>query len=224
MRTNYLLLHWAVMNQSMRTNYQSHNSHNTLLTGRQRNHLSFININLTTNMKLTTATIFIAASTSTASISTSGVAASILEHGNSKGSVRTAAKKQGVECAIVDSFAVQKSVDVGVLSCSAGELCVEDPTSTVGGRCKVLASTDDEAAALEPQRERELCTKCTGNSACFGSDQSKIGCGSCLGDFACEHMESDITIGDDSCVGDYACTFSGGELNIAHLDVNKISQ
>ena len=70
------------------------------------------------------------------------------------GSVRTAAKKQGVECALVDSVTVRKSADVRVLSCSAGEVCVKDSTSTMGGRCEFLVFADDEAAALEPQRER----------------------------------------------------------------------
>ena len=117
-------------------------------------------------MKLTTATAFIAASLSAPSISTSGVAASILEHENNKGSARTATKKQGVECAFVDNVTVRKSVDVGVLSCGVGKVCVEDSTSTLGGRCEVLGSANDGAAALEPQRERELCEKCVGIWAC----------------------------------------------------------
>ena len=63
-------------------------------------------------MKLTIATAFVAASTFPSSIPTSRVAASILEHENSKGSVRTAVKTKGVECAIVDSFAVRKLVQM----------------------------------------------------------------------------------------------------------------
>ena len=92
-------------------------------------------------MKLTIATAFIAASTSAPSISTFGVAASIIEHENSRGSVRTAAKKQGVECAFVDKITIRKSADMGVHSCGVGEVCVEDSTSTVGGRCKLILST-----------------------------------------------------------------------------------
>ena len=179
-------------------------------------------------MKLTFATAYIAASTCAPSISPFGVAASILEHENSKGSVRTAAKKQGVECAFVDSVTVRKSVDVGVLSCSAGKVCVEDSTSTMGGRCEILVSPDDEAAALEPQHERKLCEKCVGKWACdYVEDQSKIGCGSCIGIGACYKLESDVTIGENSCVGDYACGFrTSGELRIQYrwLDGNKICQ
>ena len=167
-------------------------------------------------MKLTIATAFIAASVSAPSISISGVAASILEHENSKGSVRTAAKKQGVECAYVNGITVRKSADVGVLSCSAGQVCVEDSTSTMGGRCEILVSPDDEAAALEPQRERELCEKCTGLFACSGTDQSKIGCGSCIGDYACFSLSTDVTIGELSCVGNWACYSASGELRVEY--------
>ena len=176
-------------------------------------------------MKLTIATAFIAASTSVPSISTSGVAASILEHENSKGSIQKAAKKQNVECAFVDSVGVRKSgADVGLLSCGAGKVCVEDSTSTMGGRCEVLVSADDAAAALEPQRERELCEKCVGSGACIGVDQSTIGCGACMGFDACRRLAFGVTIGDNSCVGDYACYNADGELNIVLLDVNKICE
>ena len=175
-------------------------------------------------MKLTIATAFIAASTSAPSISASGVVASIIKEENNKGSVRTAAaEKQGVECALADSVTVQKSADVGVLSCSVGEVCVKDSTSTMGGRCKDLVSPKDETA-LEPQRERELCEKCDGWSACVNSDQSKIGCGSCMGRMACRNLASDVTIGDDSCLGDYACYSAYGELNIVLFDGNKICE
>ena len=169
-------------------------------------------------MKLTIATAFIAASASAPSISTPGVAASILkEHDNSKGSIHTAAKKQGVECAFVDKMPDQNSADVGVLSCGVGEVCVEDSTSTVGGRCKVLVSADDEAAALEPQRELHVCDeskRCQGNNACLGVDRSRIGCGSCIGVYACSRLASGVTIGDNSCIGELACDHAYGEMNI----------
>ena len=177
-------------------------------------------------MKPTIATVFIAASASATSISTSEVSASILEeHENSKGSVSAAAKKQDVECAFVDRIAVQKSADVGVLSCGVGKVCVEDSTSTVGGRCKLLASADDEAAALEPQRERELCEKCLGNNACVGVDDlSRIGCGSCIGVYACAQLASGVTIGNNACFGELACDRAYGEMNIIALMATKISQ
>ena len=168
-------------------------------------------------MKLTIAIAYIAASASAPSISPFGVAASILEHENSKGSVRTAAKKKGVGCAFKGGIAIWKSADVGVLSCGVGEVCVEDSTSTLGGRCEVLVN--DGAADLEPQRERELCEKCVGSSACQGVDQSKIGCGSCMGTSACGWLASDVTIGANSCRGEYACFYGygGGEFNIYYV-------
>ena len=166
-------------------------------------------------MKLTIATTFIAASASAPLISISEVAASILKHENSKGSVRTAAKKQGVECAYVNGVTVRESADVGILSCGVGEVCVEDSASKMGGRCEILVSADDEAAALEPQRDRELCEKCVGEKACASAkDQSKIGCGSCMGFAACYFLGSDVTIGGLSCVGDYACMQASGELGV----------
>eukprot|EP00956_Cyclotella_meneghiniana_P036576 scaffold127572_cov48-Cyclotella_meneghiniana.AAC.2 len=126
-------------------------------------------------------------------VSASGVAASILEDENNKGSSRTAAaKKQGVECTLANTANVQKSAaDVGVLSsCGVGELCVEDSTSKMGGRCELVVSFSNGAAALEPHRELEGCEKCSGSAACSGvADMSKIGCGSCTGDYACYYGE-----------------------------------
>ena len=125
---------------------------------------------------------------------------------------------------IASLFRVEKSADVRVLSCGVGEVCVEDLTSTMGGRCEILVIPDDDAAALEPQRERQLCKKCVGEHACIGVDQSKIGCGSCMGEAACLSLGSDVTIGANSCVGDYACLEASGELRIQYrlLDGNKI--
>ena len=166
-------------------------------------------------MNLTIATAFIAASTTSAtSVSTSGVAASILEHENIKGSFRTAsAKKQGVECTLANTADVHSpDADLGVLSsCNVGEVCVKDSTSKIGGRCELVVSANNEAAAAEPRRE--LCEKCTGSFACQGVDQSKIGCGSCKGDYACYKLHSSVTIGVGSCVGDYVCDFGTGKFN-----------
>ena len=154
-------------------------------------------------MNLTIATAFIAASTTTSatSVSTSAVAASILEHENIKGSFRTAsAKKQGVECTLANTADVHSpDADLGDLSsCNVGEVCVKDSTSKIGGRCELVVSANNEAAAAEPRRE--LCEKCTGTSACKGVDQSKIGCGSCQGYQACSGLASGVTIGEQSCL------------------------
>eukprot|EP00956_Cyclotella_meneghiniana_P023393 scaffold45543_cov24-Cyclotella_meneghiniana.AAC.2 len=173
-------------------------------------------------MKLTIASMLIASSSLCApSISASGVAASILEHGNNKRSFRTAAaKKQGVECTLVNTASVQKSAaDVDVLSsCRVGEVCVEDSTSKIGGHCELVASASDEAAALEPRRELEDCVKCSGYYACANvADLSKIGCGSCTGDGACYNLASYATIGAGSCIGNYACMYGAGEWSIVSV-------
>ena len=89
------------------------------------------------------------------------------------------------ECSFVSSFNLRKAdADLGILSqCSApAHVCVEDASSTLGGRCVPVMS-----------RERKLqttCeTKCTPASACEGLSQdfidNKIGQGSCCGEEAC---------------------------------------
>ena len=102
---------------------------------------------------------------------------------------------------------------------------MEDSTSTMGGRCDVLVPDNDEAAALEPQRElHEECEKCVGDNACRGViDQSGIGCGSCIGLYSCAYLASDATIGDNSCVGELACDSASGEFNNVRLVGNKKS-
>ena len=105
---------------------------------------------------------------------------------------------------------VAKSEDVGILSCEIGELCAEDTTSSLGGRCVAVSS---DTVALEPQRE--LCNKCEGEGACRLVDQSKIGCGSCIGYGACAYARKNIGAG--SCQGNEACQYALGELNAVLL-------
>ena len=78
----------------------------------------------------------------------------------------------------------------------------------------ILVSADDEAAALKPQRDLELCEKCVGDNTCNAVDQSKIGCGSCIGTGACANLASDVVIGANSCHGNWACYNAEGKLNI----------
>eukprot|EP00956_Cyclotella_meneghiniana_P002551 scaffold2969_cov50-Cyclotella_meneghiniana.AAC.1 len=101
-------------------------------------------------MKLTIASMFIA-SRLAPSVSASGVAASILKHKNNQGSVRLSAPKNK-ECSFVDGFKVnvQKSLQVGIPICETGELCEEDFTSPLGGRCVTVSS---KPVALTPQRQ-----------------------------------------------------------------------
>eukprot|EP00956_Cyclotella_meneghiniana_P035659 scaffold116902_cov58-Cyclotella_meneghiniana.AAC.2 len=118
-----------------------------------------------------------------------------------------APENHGVECTVENSVIVQKSPDVGVLSCGVGEICIEDSTSSVGGRCMVLVADDEPA--LELQEERQLsCKKCEGNLACYKVDQSRIPCGSCNGVGACYNLSNDVTIGANSCLAQWACAMA----------------
>ena len=116
----------------------------------------------------------------------------------------------------------KSSEDVGILSCDTGELCAEDSTSSLGGRC---ASVSSNPVALGPHRE--LCTKCAGDKlgttyrpACQNVDSSvrdNIACGSCNGPNACDDLVSSATIGANSCLGLKACSGAKGEMNIVVL-------
>eukprot|EP00956_Cyclotella_meneghiniana_P022807 scaffold43515_cov78-Cyclotella_meneghiniana.AAC.1 len=118
----------------------------------------------------------------------------------------------------------KSSGDVGILSCEIGELCAEDSTSSLGGRC---VSVSSNIVALGPQRERDLeCEKCKGETlygyyypACVGVsdlDKANIACGSCHGEGACNNLESGVTIGANSCVtsGANSCYSASVILNL----------
>jgi hypothetical protein len=102
------------------------------------------------------------------------------------GSIRAASKTKSTECSFVNGFTVQKASDTGILECGMGETCVEDKTSSAGGRCVAL----EDEALVDSQRKLETsCTykngttgvKCTN---CDGTvDLNKVGCGSCIGEF-----------------------------------------
>jgi hypothetical protein len=95
------------------------------------------------------------------------------------------------ECSFVASFNLRGAdADTGILSsCSDPEqVCVEDVTSSLGGRCAFIASGS--------RRLGTTCTtKCTPASACTGLSQdfinNRIGKGSCCGDKACVGMSSE---------------------------------
>lgn len=95
------------------------------------------------------------------------------------------------ECSFVASFNLRGAdADTGILSsCSDPEqVCVEDVTSSLGGRCAFIASGS--------RRLGTTCTtKCTPPSACTGLSQdfikNRIGEGSCCGDKACVGMSSE---------------------------------
>jgi hypothetical protein len=154
------------------------------------------------------------------------------------GSVRGATFK-GMECSLVDSLKAQPEAeqgadaDAGLLVCDNGEVCVEDLTSSLGGRCvkfkdEELANEYDELTAVDT-RHRKLadytriaCTyadgspngvKCMGVGACAGIDPDKVQCGSCNGRWACGSMIGwtngnigrTLYVGELSCNGEGAC-------------------
>ena len=167
-------------------------------------------------MKFTVAINAIAASASMLPVSASDIVASLSnERANAhEGSIRaTASENQGTECSfVVAGIEVENSPDVGVLSCNTGEMCVEDSTSSVGGRC-VLSG--DEVALERPRLGVEECPvdkpKCMGLYACDYAKKDQIACGSCNGDFACFGVDN--FVGENSCKGYKACfAVKDGEL------------
>jgi hypothetical protein len=163
-----------------------------------------------------------------ASPSATGVAASVGVAYNepNTGSLRATAPSKGAECSFLNAFKNQAFADMGIL-CGVGETCVEDKTSFTGGRCVDLAK---ERIIAEKRRELAPKTTCTfkngtsgikcdgdylgfGDSACSGVDPDKIGCGSCIGMYACSGVTG--TVGEGSCVGDYSCvTSSRNQLTV----------
>jgi hypothetical protein len=131
----------------------------------------------------------------------------------SSGSIRgnVKAKPEETECPFANSFKVQ--ADSGILACEDGLMCVEDYTSSLGGRCADPTTNNeedlaneyekyDEFAAAESHRQLAICTaincsqtctytdgtsgvKCQGYRACQNIDPDKVGCGSCHKDYAC---------------------------------------
>jgi hypothetical protein len=92
------------------------------------------------------------------------------------------------ECSFISSFNLRGAdADTGILSsCSdPKQVCVEDVTSSLGGRCAFISSGSRRLATT-------CTTKCSPASACTGLSQSfienNIGEGSCCGDQACVGM------------------------------------
>ena len=119
------------------------------------------------------------------------------------------------EC-LLENVLKDGHADIGVLGCGYGKVCVEDNTSSAGGRCIKLKYATDFA-----ESRRQLATgcqylngtygsKCVGLDACYGVDETKIGCGSCIGKYACDSMSGDVTIEELSCIGYAACYAASG--------------
>ena len=110
------------------------------------------------------------------------------------GSVRAASKTKGRECSYSDTASKHQNIhaDTGVLACGVEEICVQDATSTFGGRCAVL---EEQGVVVHAHRNLATScffsngtagTKCDGNTACSnGTNMAQVSCGSCIGDYAC---------------------------------------
>jgi hypothetical protein len=159
----------------------------------------------------------------------------------STGSVRGATVK-GPECSLVDSLEAQLEAetadadsDVGILGCDEAKVCLENATSSLGGRCfdfkdEELANEYDELTAVD-SRHRELANnpivcnyadgtegvKCSGDWACHGINPDNVQCGSCIGTRACiSGGGRTLNVAEKSCVGYNACraTFDSTTVTI----------
>eukprot|EP00956_Cyclotella_meneghiniana_P025565 scaffold53519_cov39-Cyclotella_meneghiniana.AAC.1 len=165
-------------------------------------------------MKLTIASMFIA-SRWAPSVSASGVAASILKRENNQGSVRLSAPKNK-ECSFVDGFkvSVQKSLQVGQVGipiCEIGELCEEDSTSPLGGRCVTVSS---KPVALTPQRHL------------IGGSWIKLG-QDINGEAAGDYSGSSVSLSGDGNVLAIGAPYNGsssGHVRVFKLDTNGWTQ
>jgi hypothetical protein len=85
-------------------------------------------------------------------------------HEPSKGSIRAIstlkAEPKETECTLSNSFKVQ--VDSGILDCENGLVCVEDKTSSLGGRCvsldnKLVADYNEYEEFVSAETHRQAC-------------------------------------------------------------------
>jgi hypothetical protein len=123
---------------------------------------------------------------------------------------RATLRTEGDECI---RFTNHKDlVDVGVLSCGQGNLCLNDDTSSTGSRCfspvKNLRRSNHtyiSCAYLNGTAGK----KCEGDWACAYVDQEQISCGSCIGYASC--LNNNATVAESSCRGDFSCWVLNGE-------------
>ena len=148
-----------------------------------------------------------------------------LDVSNSAQQGQTAA---GAECLFVNSFKVDRvsaaksndngsnQIDTGILSCPSSYTCVEDSTSSKGGRCVSLLDQggdySDESYLDASHRSLVACTfangtsgeKCVGTQACAPGLVASVPCGSCNGYRACR-LATYVTFAESTCNGDQAC-------------------
>ena len=154
-------------------------------------------------MRFSSISSFTFASVSGAAITTSLTARDVLASVQNDGS-RAALKsrraidsKAGDECVKFSSLKSgvdqTAAVDMGILGCSQGFICLDDDTSSTGSRCAIV---DKTARRLEVTKEACVHAdgstgyKCEGGynsyaksyqGACYDTDKTKVGCGSCNG-------------------------------------------
>jgi hypothetical protein len=134
------------------------------------------------------------------------------------GSVTNNQAAKGTECTFVNSFSqFAQAADAGILDCPASFSCVEDGTSSLGGRCVEIfdeASYTEAYYAHQSSTHRRLATctfangttgeKCTGLMACLGQYYADVSCGSCNGKKSCRNVYK-AKIAEGSCNGENAC-------------------
>ena len=147
--------------------------------------------------------------------------------------------RRGKECS--PSFQIKKNedkIDDGILkTCPKDKDCVEDITSSLGGRCVDSAMSSESITSLsqgqlhgiDEARRLQGCTfddgtagiKCVGLDACADlTDIATIGCGSCNYEKACRYMGDNTIIAENSCNGLRACSDMGDNNSIAENSCN----
>ena len=147
--------------------------------------------------------------------------------------------RRGKECS--PSFQIEKNedkIDDGILkTCPKDKDCVEDITSSLGGRCvdsamsseSILSLSQGQLHGIDEARRLQGCTfddgtagvKCVGLDACADlTDIATIGCGSCNYEKACRYMGDNNCIAENSCNGNRACSDMGDNTIIAENSCN----
>lgn len=169
-------------------------------------------------------------STATISLANGHTLLSPSDNGNVANSLATTSTMRGSECSFVNSFKAKPAsahrnanyprVDTGILNCPTAQTCVEDSTSSMGGRCISLfdhGDQDDNVYEAMARRALVACTfangtsgqKCVGPYACASLSKATVGCGSCNGRGACRSLNK-VNVAEGSCNGYYACYYASG--------------
>jgi hypothetical protein len=149
---------------------------------------------------------------------------------NDLASIKAARKlRRGKECS--PSFQIEKNadeIDNGILkTCPENKVCIEDITSSLGGRCVASGVSSVSIRSLSSHESIKIQTSCTfangtigvkceGYQACANADiTTTFECGSCIGKYACFTTGARTTVAENSCLGDYACYYTGNDTTVA---------